>query len=231
MDRPENLSELLKAYGAKIASDVHVCFPARIISYNQATKNCDIKPIASKVIGRADIPLPIIQDVPVCFPRSSSFILEYPINIGDVVTVLVPDRGIDNLRSGSDTPVFDRRNHSITDAIAIPSPIVSDNQQTPLTRIIIDSSGAVTIESPSSVFIGGQEGAVPAALSTSVMTELTKLHTTLNSLSAAFTAAAPLQVGPAATAGAAFTAFAAAITATLVPPTPSPVSATKTRIQ
>jgi hypothetical protein len=63
-----------------------------------------------------------IFGVPVVFPASRTSMLSFPINVGDTVLCIFSQRGMDNFKLGSGSPMAptDFRKHDARDAIAIP---------------------------------------------------------------------------------------------------------------
>lgn len=98
------------------------CLPARIETYDASKQLATVKPLIKKKFKNNDVlPLPIINNVPVMFPRSGEAIISFPLKKGDTVAIFFTDRSMDEwLSSGDDVTPADRRKHSLSDAIAIP---------------------------------------------------------------------------------------------------------------
>lgn len=123
MSRRPTLTEVLSDSIRYFLNDFSVCLPGRIEKYDAVTQKADVKPLIQKqyVDGETQ-PLPIVVGVPVVFPgagnraRLNMSVLEP----GDFVLMLFCDRAIDKwVQSGRDLPPPDRRQHDLTDAIAI----------------------------------------------------------------------------------------------------------------
>ncbi|GHU69740.1 hypothetical protein FACS1894184_14230 [Clostridia bacterium] len=68
-----------------------------------------------------DQPLPVLEDVPIVWPRAGGFSMIMPINPGDEVFLIVADRCIDNWwQSGGIQPQATVRAHDLSDTFAIP---------------------------------------------------------------------------------------------------------------
>jgi hypothetical protein len=113
------------AIDARIAN-VHTAMPGRVVEYDASTQTASVQPLvmASYVDERGDrIPerLPVIHDVPICFPSTGSYAITWPISAGDVVLIVVASCSLDQwlARGGELDPEDDRRHH-LADAVAIP---------------------------------------------------------------------------------------------------------------
>ena len=102
------------------------CIPCVIQSYNKSERTVECQPaIREKVINEDGsvqyVNLPMLVNVPVVFPSSGSFGIEFPISSGDECLVLFSDLSIDNfwLKGKVQNPVEVRR-HDLSDGIAIP---------------------------------------------------------------------------------------------------------------
>lgn len=67
--------------------------------------------------------LPLLVDVPICFPNAGGFILTFPIASGDEVLIIIASRCIDSWwQSGSIQKPMEARMHDLSDGFAIPGP-------------------------------------------------------------------------------------------------------------
>lgn len=103
-------------------SNIHTCLPGRIVSYDFSVQKATVKPLLSKRYKDDTIQsIPEIPNVPVIFPRSSSFSMHWPLNPGDLVLLLFSERSLDQwLNSGGEIAPLDPRKFDLSDAIAIP---------------------------------------------------------------------------------------------------------------
>jgi hypothetical protein len=101
---------------------VHTCLPAEIVTYDYTVQKATVQPLLRKRYRDGTVQaLPEITNVPVIFPRSSSFSMHYPLNQGDNVMILFSERSIDQwLTSGGEITPLDSRKFDLSDAIAIP---------------------------------------------------------------------------------------------------------------
>lgn len=102
------------------------CIPCIVQSYDKENNTVECQPaIREKIINEDGsvqyVNLPLLINVPVAFPSSSSFSIKFPINRGDECLVVFSDLSIDNfwLKSGVQNQVEVRR-HDLSDGIAIP---------------------------------------------------------------------------------------------------------------
>lgn len=119
--------ELLRAAVSYFLRDVHTAMPARIEEYFPDEQKVDVKPlIQRRVVGEDGQEfleeLPIIPDVPVCFPRTANFFLTFPLVAGDLVLLVFAERSLDNWLAGTgeDTDPDEFRMHDLSDAVAMP---------------------------------------------------------------------------------------------------------------
>ena len=104
-----------------------VSFPAKVTTVN-ANGTVNIQPVVrEKLISAKNsinyVNLPIIPNVPICWPSAGGYSITFPINVGDECLAIISDQSFDNwwLYGGVQNPVEYRR-HDLTDAIAIFGP-------------------------------------------------------------------------------------------------------------
>ena len=104
-----------------------VSFPAKVTSVNK-NGTVNIQPvIREKLLSSSNrvsyVNLPIIPNVPICWPSAGGYSITFPINIGDECLAVISDQSFDNwwLYGGVQNPIEYRR-HDLTDAIAIFGP-------------------------------------------------------------------------------------------------------------
>jgi len=96
--------------------------PAIVTKVNLVTMRCDVQPKMKLENPQTEEleDLPIIQDVPISFPKSAGSVLLMPPETGDVVLVLFSKYALDNLLKDRQTADHDDvRRFSIDDAIVI----------------------------------------------------------------------------------------------------------------
>ena len=154
-------TELLEQAKTNAMMDVRVSMPARIVSFDPATKTASVE-IGLKMVNADDSQseYPPLVDCPCLFTRGGGFHLVHPYKAGDKGIVLFSDRCFDGwFQAGQVAPPMDFRVHSMSDAYFIGgadcldnvSPIVSD-------AIFIgkdDNSAGVTIKASGDIDLNG----------------------------------------------------------------------------
>lgn len=116
---------LMQAVDSRLL-DVHTALPGKVVTFYKATQTADIELQIKRMIEDADgelqpEDLPILQNVPIGFPRSTKFFVSFPLDAGDFVWVMFSEASIDQWRSkGKATQPGDARRHTLTGAMAIP---------------------------------------------------------------------------------------------------------------
>ena len=116
------LPELLnQAIDSRLA-DVNVCLPGIIESYNRENQTAKVQPaLKRKYIDGRVVDLPIINNVPIVFPRSASHHIHFDLKKGDYVSLIFSQRSLDSWKEsgGVDSP-NDPRRYNLSDAYGIP---------------------------------------------------------------------------------------------------------------
>jgi hypothetical protein len=119
---PEVLRQAIEGY---YLSDLHTMLPGRVEEYDSSKQEASVKPLIQRLVLTEDgeqilEEIPIISNVPVAFPRVSSFFLSFPIKKGDLVMLHFAERSLDNWLGGQgeDTDPDEFRMHDLTDAVA-----------------------------------------------------------------------------------------------------------------
>lgn len=123
MTATPTLAEVIAGAMESRLSELHVALPGRIDSYDASTQKARVQPLIRKKFIGADqaVSMPIINNVPVVFPRTANAIISMPISKGDNVLLLFSERSMDNwLSTGGEADPGVTRKHDISDAIAIP---------------------------------------------------------------------------------------------------------------
>lgn len=145
---------------------VHTALPGIIKAYDPTTNKATVQPALNKNYLSGEMPMPVLQNVPVMFPGGSNFNITFPLNEGDYVLLLFAERSIDLWKSngGQVTPA-DPRKFDLSDAIAIPGlqPFTGDfsnrnNDDFTInfggSSISIGPDGGIQIKTSSTVAIG-----------------------------------------------------------------------------
>lgn len=102
--------------------------PAIVQSVDLSAMTIEAQPAIQGVQTNPDgsesfINLPLLVDVPICFPSAGGFTLTLPIATGDEVLIIIASRCIDSWwQSGGVGVPMEARMHDLSDGFAIPGP-------------------------------------------------------------------------------------------------------------
>ena len=147
--------------------DVHTALPGQIISYDYSTQKASIQPSLKKsYLDGTTQEMPILNNVPVIFPRSGEASFTFPVLPGDTCLLLFIERSTDLWKSvGGIVAPNDPRKFDLSDAVAIMGLIpfsensLSENNEDVLltyknSSIRIKASGDIQIATSAKVAIG-----------------------------------------------------------------------------
>jgi len=132
MNRDERLDD--EAETLRVAMDgqqslMQTAMPGIVAAVNLTAQTLSVQPATLGRLSNADgttstIKLPLLVDVPICWPRGGGFALTFPIKVGDEVLVVFASRCIDSWwQSGGDNNTQSEfRMHDLSDGFAIPGP-------------------------------------------------------------------------------------------------------------
>ena len=153
--------------------DVHTALPGQIVSYDYTTQKAVIQPCLKKsYLDGTTQEMPILNNVPVIFPRAGEASLTFPVVPGDTCLLLFIERSTDLWKSvGGIVAPNDPRKFDLSDAVAIMGLMpftensLSDNNEDVLltykgSNIRIKASGDIQIEAASKVAIGNTSAEV-----------------------------------------------------------------------
>jgi hypothetical protein len=175
------LADVVRAFVREGAADLHVSIPAKVVRVELAKGLVDAQPLVKDVFDGEAVSVPVITNVPIVWPGAGGFRLTFPIAAGDVVLLVFSDRSLDLwLEKGGEVDPEDPRRHALSDAIAIPglrsfkepwSGAAADG-------VALGKDGGTQVKvKDGAIELGGD--AQPAALGTSVRTELDAIWTAL----------------------------------------------------
>lgn len=172
LSRKPTLAELLNHLKDRGAADIRVALPGRIESFDADSKLADVQPLLSErwevENGIESVQLPVIPSVPVIFPGSGPWRIQFPVKKGDEVLLVFGDRSLDVWQSqGGVTDPDDQRRHHLTDAVAILGLASSKNRTA---DAIADDVITIGKDGEDADFV---------AVSTKTKDEITKLHDTV----------------------------------------------------
>lgn len=117
-----NLATLLRTATAHAMRGVNTAMPGRILSYDAGAQSASVQPLVKmKVPGSEDEEsLPVLNAVPVIWPRAGGASMTFPVRSGDGCLVIFCQRSIDEFKESGDAKVpQDPRAFDLTDAVAI----------------------------------------------------------------------------------------------------------------
>lgn len=149
--------------------DVHTALPGTIISYDSTLQKATVQPSLKKsYLDGTTQEMPILNNVPVIFPRAGGASLTFPVVQGDSCLLLFIERSTDLWKSvGGIVAPDDPRKFDLSDAVAImglmpfsENSLSENNEDVLLTykssNIRIKSSGEIQIETAGKIAIGSQ---------------------------------------------------------------------------
>lgn len=177
MDRRALLNDSEEAFRLGLdgrQSTLWTAMPGIVKSVNFSQMTVEVQPaIQGSVTNDANVTtyvnLPLLVDVPICFPSAGGFTITLPIAIDDEVLVIIASRCIDAWwqQGGIQIPM-EMRMHDLSDGFAIPGPKSLPNvipsisttgaqirNNSGTTYIEIAADGKIKLVSPSSIEITG----------------------------------------------------------------------------
>lgn len=173
--RYETLSEALSFIFEQRFKGIYTCLPGIIVSYDPSTKRAAVQPALRRILtDDSEQQLPIITNVPVCFPTGGGFSLLFPVAPGDTCVLVFSQRGIENFKETYEQEKPDEGLLDLNDAIAIMGfgplsltpasssgvSLQSDDGDNSIViepgKVIIETTSKVTINSPEVDIIGGK---------------------------------------------------------------------------
>lgn len=105
-----------------LTSDLHTTLPGIVTSFNADERSISVQPVQRRQYKGEEESriLPIENDVPVNYPGSDEFALEFELKENDEVILITAERAIDTwLESGGVVEVDDPRKFDLSDAVAV----------------------------------------------------------------------------------------------------------------
>lgn len=149
-----SLPSALDSYMQSMLSAVHTSLPARVVKYDAGSHRATVKPSIRMLMDNGiQVELPELVEVPVIFPASKFFDLEFPLDKDDGVLLVFQEQDISSWKAGDSpaTPATASR-FSLDSAVAIPGLIPSPSKGR--ARIAIDKDGTITWTAKKFVFDG-----------------------------------------------------------------------------
>lgn len=123
--------------------NMHTCLPGIIKTYDPVKKIANIQPSLKRKYQEeaVEVNLPIIPNVPICFPQTQTSIISIPLKVDDEVLLVFSERSLDKWKSsGGLLSPEDTRKFDLSDAFAIPA--VKPTQQ----GVAADDGDAIRLE-------------------------------------------------------------------------------------
>lgn len=128
----QRFDDIIKTMIDSYMENVHTCIPGTIQSFDAKKNRVSVKPSIKKKIGNKTISYPIINEVPIQYPRSKDAAITFPITKGDGCIILFSETSMENYFNSLNNEVEpgDSRKFSLSDAICIPgiSPFTTPGQ-------------------------------------------------------------------------------------------------------
>lgn len=127
-ERSANAEDAIRASLRGHQAGVWTALPAIINSFDATTLTCTAQPAIQAQVRAEDgstswVTLPLLVDVPVCFPRGGGCTLTFPVAAGDEALIVFASRCIDSWwQSGGVQVQAELRMHDLSDGFAIPGP-------------------------------------------------------------------------------------------------------------
>lgn len=115
--------QIMEQMQRSVLSQLRVALPGIIQSFDPDTVTAIVQPALKGSYDGKSVPLPLLVDVPVIFPRGGGCTLTFPVTAGDECLLIFGDRCIDFWwqNGGIQEPV-DQRQHDLSDGFAIVGP-------------------------------------------------------------------------------------------------------------
>lgn len=149
-----SMSSALNTYLENALASVHTSLPATVVSYDEGKHRAQVKPSVKLLMENGvKIELPDLLDVPVIFPSAKSFDLEFPLDKGDGVLLIIQELDISEWKEESDEPAaITASRFNLDSVIAIPG--MFPNRKEGKARIYVDKNGVLTWSAKKIVFDG-----------------------------------------------------------------------------
>jgi len=106
-------------------ANLRVAMPGEIVRFDPSRQTATVRPLITENVQIDDEPveavnLPLLQDVPVKFPRAGGFCITFPVKGGDECLIVFCDMCIDGWwQSGGVQNQMETRRHDLSDATAL----------------------------------------------------------------------------------------------------------------
>lgn len=191
-NRTPTLEEVIRLALTDNQSRLHVSLPGRIESYDETTQTATVKPLIKDSFiteENEDVveELPVINSVPIIFPRGGGFFITFPLVQGDHVHLVFNERSIDKFQNsgGEDTDPVDLRMHNLSDAVAYAGfyPDSKALAGAHAVNMVLGKEGGIQIHIADGKIELGEEGSADKVpLDSRIQTELTRIKSDISAL-------------------------------------------------
>ena len=131
MDRRERINdpeESLRMALDALQSKIFTALPGVITAVNLAANTVSVQStiqgqVQNQEGSYSNTNMPLLVDVPICFPKGGGFAVTFPVEAGDEVLVVFASRCIDGWwQSGGVSPPAEDRMHDLSDGFAVLAP-------------------------------------------------------------------------------------------------------------
>lgn len=171
-ERLDDTEESLRLAQENSQAQLWTALPGIVKAVDLTKQTCSVQPairgsITDKEGEAQQVQLPMLVDVPICFPRAGTFALTFPVEAGDECLVVFASRCIDAWwQSGGVQNPAEWRMHDLSDGFCILAPTsqpralggVSDDavqlrNESGDAFVQIDKSGNITLKTPADVYV------------------------------------------------------------------------------
>jgi len=120
-DRTTSIEEIIQLGIDSAFKNLHTCLPAVVTRFDSTNQLIDCQVTLKRKLNNELVLLPKLVNVPIRYPKSTTFSITFPIEVDDHVLLIFSERSIDTwLEQGGIRDPFDVRKHSLSDAFAFP---------------------------------------------------------------------------------------------------------------
>lgn len=117
----KEMATLMRRAHDNMSRSMHTCMPGTILSYDASSQMASVQPSLNRQQpdGREE-KMPVVNNVPVVWPRSGGASMTFPVKPGDGCLLLFAERSLDEWKSsGGEVTPRDARRADLSDAVAL----------------------------------------------------------------------------------------------------------------
>lgn len=151
-----SLASALSTYMNNFLGVIHTALPAKVLSYDPDTHLAEVVPTVRTALDNGvELELPPLKQVPVIFPATAAFDIEFPVAADDEVLLVFSESDLSAWIASKGNEVVSPGTSSrfgLNSAIAIPG--LRPSRKEGAARIAVEDNGTLTITSPKIVLNG-----------------------------------------------------------------------------